>query len=137
MNKAVLKDIGLTEYETELYLALITHGQVSAYELTEKELVGTRLIMSDHFSFWSGSDVSGWWYNHGRFGTAMPWPGVQYDDPPGRPDIIGENQLFGDGAVKWKTAGEFDLAGMEHFPTYPDGWVSQGTGLNSPNGYFY
>ncbi len=36
MDKGVLKDIGLTEYEAEVYLALLTHGQMSAYELAEK-----------------------------------------------------------------------------------------------------
>ncbi|MDP2924851.1 MAG: helix-turn-helix domain-containing protein [Nanoarchaeota archaeon] len=36
MNKDILKQIGLTDYETEVYLALLTHGQISAYELAEK-----------------------------------------------------------------------------------------------------
>lgn len=36
MNKDILKQIGLTAYETELYLALLRHGQISAYELAEK-----------------------------------------------------------------------------------------------------
>lgn len=36
MNKDILKEIGLTEYETEVYLALLRHGQISAYELAEK-----------------------------------------------------------------------------------------------------
>ena len=36
MNKDILKQIGLTEYETEMYLALLRHGQISAYELAEK-----------------------------------------------------------------------------------------------------
>ena len=36
MNKDILKEIGLTEYEAEIYLTLLRHGQISAYELAEK-----------------------------------------------------------------------------------------------------
>jgi HTH-type transcriptional regulator, sugar sensing transcriptional regulator len=36
INKEILKQIGLTDYEVEVYLALLTHGQISAYELAEK-----------------------------------------------------------------------------------------------------
>ena len=36
MDKAVLTQIGLTDYEAEVYLALLTNGQMSAYELAEK-----------------------------------------------------------------------------------------------------
>ena len=36
INKEILREIGLTGYETEVYLALLTHGQISAYELAEK-----------------------------------------------------------------------------------------------------
>ncbi|MDO8740575.1 MAG: helix-turn-helix domain-containing protein [Candidatus Woesearchaeota archaeon] len=36
MDKAVLTQIGLTNYEAEVYLALLTNGQMSAYELAEK-----------------------------------------------------------------------------------------------------
>src|SRR3989344_946381 len=36
MNKDILKEIGLTEYEAEIYLTLLKHGQISAYELAEK-----------------------------------------------------------------------------------------------------
>jgi len=36
MDKNILRDVGLTDYEAEIYLALITHGQISAYELAEK-----------------------------------------------------------------------------------------------------
>lgn len=36
MNKDILKEIGLTEYETEIYVSLLEHGQISAYELAEK-----------------------------------------------------------------------------------------------------
>ncbi|MBI4447955.1 helix-turn-helix domain-containing protein [Candidatus Woesearchaeota archaeon] len=36
MNKEILKQTGLTEYEAEVYLALLANGQLSAYELAEK-----------------------------------------------------------------------------------------------------
>lgn len=36
MNKDILKQIGLTYYEAEVYLALLSNGQMSAYELAEK-----------------------------------------------------------------------------------------------------
>ena len=36
INKEILGQIGLTKYEVEVYLALLTHGQLSAYELAEK-----------------------------------------------------------------------------------------------------
>ena len=36
VNKEILEQIGLTEYESKIYLALLSHGQISAYELAEK-----------------------------------------------------------------------------------------------------
>ena len=36
MDKSILKEIGLTDYESDLYVALLEHGQISAYELAEK-----------------------------------------------------------------------------------------------------
>src|SRR3989344_3982433 len=36
MNKDILKQIGLTDYEAEVYLTLLANGQLSAYELAEK-----------------------------------------------------------------------------------------------------
>lgn len=36
MNKDILKQIGLTDYEVDIYLSLLAHGQISAYELAEK-----------------------------------------------------------------------------------------------------
>ncbi len=36
MNKEILKEIGLTDYESDIYIALLQYGQISAYELAEK-----------------------------------------------------------------------------------------------------
>ena len=36
VNKEILKQLGLSEYEIELYLTLLEYGQLSAYELAEK-----------------------------------------------------------------------------------------------------
>lgn len=36
MDKEILKEIGLTDYESKIYISLLTHGQISAYELAEK-----------------------------------------------------------------------------------------------------
>ncbi len=36
MDTQTLKQLGLTEYEVDLYLSLLSHGQLSAYELAEK-----------------------------------------------------------------------------------------------------
>lgn len=36
VNKEILKQIGLSEYESELYLVLLQYGSLSAYELAEK-----------------------------------------------------------------------------------------------------
>ncbi|MEK6839941.1 MAG: helix-turn-helix domain-containing protein, partial [Nanoarchaeota archaeon] len=36
MNKQDLKELGLTEHEIDIYLALLQHGSLSAYDLAEK-----------------------------------------------------------------------------------------------------
>ncbi len=36
INKDILKQVGFTDYEAEIYIALLTNGQMSAYELAEK-----------------------------------------------------------------------------------------------------
>ena len=36
INREILQEIGLTEYESKIYLTLLASGQISAYELAEK-----------------------------------------------------------------------------------------------------
>lgn len=36
MNKEILQQLGFTEYEATIYLMLLQHGQISAYQLAEK-----------------------------------------------------------------------------------------------------
>jgi sugar-specific transcriptional regulator TrmB len=36
MNKDILKEIGLSEYETDIYLSLLENGEISAYVLADK-----------------------------------------------------------------------------------------------------
>jgi len=36
INKEILQEIGLTEYEAKIYLVLLSNSQISAYELAEK-----------------------------------------------------------------------------------------------------
>lgn len=36
INREILQEIGLTEYESKIYLSLLSNGQISAYELAEK-----------------------------------------------------------------------------------------------------
>jgi prepilin-type N-terminal cleavage/methylation domain-containing protein len=70
-----------------------THPQ----DLTRKELVSDRLLMSDLLSHWNFDNS--WSYNHGKR------PGINTD--PGPPAFAGLNQLYGDGRVAWKPAGKF------------------------------
>jgi len=96
------------------------------YELTEKELVGTRVLMSDALAFWNHDlflDSSQWDYNHGKYGwSRVTGGGGSYNDV-GVPEITGINKLFGDGRVDWKDAGEMDVAGMIDMMNYEGGMV--------------
>ena len=84
------------------------------YDLTEKELVGTRIVMTDAFTRRDDRLVGGnagyWIYNHGQYGWS--WIDSGYVDRD-IPEISGLNELFGDGHVEWKTPSELDLATMQ------------------------
>jgi hypothetical protein len=71
-------------------------------DLTEKEPVSSRLLMSDVLSHWHVDNS--WSYNHGRRA------GINTD--PGPPEFSGLNQLYGDGRVVWKSAKKFDLPNL-------------------------
>ena len=80
-------------------------------DLTEKELLATRLLMSDQLFLWNGD--SAYYYNHGR----RPWIG----EKP-YPTVAGLNQLWGDGRVEWKNGKKFDSTKLT--PSNLDiGWV--------------
>ncbi|HZQ48349.1 MAG TPA: type II secretion system protein [Verrucomicrobiae bacterium] len=72
-------------------------------DLTAKELAPDRLLMSDALNVSPAS--GGWGYNHGKS------PGTTHDPSP-IPRITGLNQLFGDGRVVWKNAGQFNLGAL-------------------------
>jgi prepilin-type N-terminal cleavage/methylation domain-containing protein len=99
-------------------------------ELTEATLDGDRLLMSD--VFWrraTSFDGGVFLYNHGVYGWALhvadPAANAVYEASP--PSITGIHQLWGDGHVRWKHAGEFQLTKMAS-TSYPHGWVSGGGG---------
>ena len=71
-------------------------------DLTQKELAGDRLLMSD--SLQHGWVLDRWNYNHGKR------PGIQLDPSP--PAFSGLNQLYGDGRVVWKSVKKFDVSNL-------------------------
>jgi prepilin-type N-terminal cleavage/methylation domain-containing protein len=80
-------------------------------DLTEKELLATRLLMTDQLYLWNGDGA--YYYNHGK----RPWIG----EKP-YPTVAGLNQLWGDGRVEWKNGRKFDAAKLT--PSNWDiGWV--------------
>ena len=68
-------------------------------DLTGSWLNGDRLLMADTvFRWWVNA---GWNYNHGRRGGSLAWTlqGDVGDSPAG---VEGLNQLYADGAVRWR-----------------------------------
>ena len=76
--------------------------------LTERELRSDRLIMSDRLFLWNGDRH--WSYNHGGI---APMRAGSLDLAP-LPRLSGQNQLFGDGRVFWKTAREIQVAKLSY-----------------------
>jgi len=107
--------------------------------VANKMLSSNRVLMSDTLSYWSGFEPSsGWYYNHGKTTPALPWIGVGGDDGGIPDEMAGVNQLFGDGSVHWKNAGEFPAETMDpslNFGPYDGPWVGHYPGAAS--GYFF
>jgi prepilin-type N-terminal cleavage/methylation domain-containing protein len=75
-------------------------------ELTGRQLSSNKIVMADNIFRWH---VDGsWWYNHGKTGGSVHDIRFGKNVVIGEPQIIGNNQLFGDGAVIWKSESEFD-----------------------------
>jgi hypothetical protein len=79
-------------------------------DFTEGELRPDRLLMSDLLSHWHVND--GWTYGHGINGTrnASPQDGCLEVGAP--MNLVGLNQLYGDGRVVWKSFSTINKAAI-------------------------
>ena len=101
--------------------------------MTAKELVGTRLLMSDFFRWRPTANSIGypaWIYNHGKFGWSCLYEGYVDWGWPNPAAATGLNELFGDGRVVWKHTSTMDLELLETLPDYLEfhGMVNSGDG---------
>jgi prepilin-type N-terminal cleavage/methylation domain-containing protein len=73
-------------------------------DLTERHLLGSRIVMSDICYRWNGNGGR-WGFNHGKNGASLHYSTTEYSasDPFG---ITGLNNLYGDGHVNWKRPGQ-------------------------------
>jgi len=71
-------------------------------DLTHKSLDPDRLLMADSIYFWGGT--AAWFYNHGLRRPALHFPEAAEWQRFGSPLMAGQNQLFGDGRVVWRSA---------------------------------
>ena len=78
-------------------------------ELTDKELVGTRVIMAETIRWGQGQNGGNWIYNHGKFGWASSLSFDSHIDVD-VPELTGINQLYGDGRVEWNSAADMNAA---------------------------
>ena len=76
-------------------------------DLTDRNLSGNKLLMSDDLQFYGTSKPYGWSYNHGKRGPSSTVSGWGSGVDLGPPAFTGTNQLFGDGSVSWKGRSEF------------------------------
>jgi len=89
------------------------YGRVEHPEdLTNKELEPGKLLMSDQM-WYNGGTLNGWQYNHGLRGPSAHRnegnvAGVRVV-PGGFADVLGTNDLYGDGSVKWNQIFASDL----------------------------
>lgn len=81
-------------------------GATHPHELTEKYLSSNRIVMADIFYYWAGNGGR-WGYNHGVNGPSLHYSTTEYsDDGANGMQATGINELFGDGHVNWKKAGD-------------------------------
>lgn len=84
-------------------------GASHPQQLTERQLKGDRIIMADTCYIWGNSSGLGTWnYNHGKNGSSSQYGTKVYKDDGsvGGPKVLGLNDLYGDGHVKWKPSGK-------------------------------
>jgi len=82
-------------------------------DLTDRTPTASRLLMADVI-FRSAAHDGRYTFNHGADGpssAATDWGGYNHQGPP--TPILGINQMFGDGSVRWKNSGAFDFEAME------------------------
>jgi prepilin-type N-terminal cleavage/methylation domain-containing protein len=76
-------------------------------DLVFRDLVADRLLMADGLARWH--ITLSWFYMHGRYGMAS-YTDV---DPPSLPfDLLGLNQLYGDGRVVWAKPSPAELGAI-------------------------
>jgi prepilin-type N-terminal cleavage/methylation domain-containing protein len=81
---------------SELWTNVCTNPE----DLTARELVADRILMTDSWFFWWGT--SAWMYNHGTDRAALHYPQTPDWNVTGPPRMAGMNVGFGDGRVEWR-----------------------------------
>ncbi len=84
-------------------------------DLTRKNLDPGRLLMADSLYFWGGSQA--WFYNHGQSRPALHFPEAAEWQQRGAPKIAGQNLLYGDGRVVWRTSRNVSVDRLPHMTT--------------------
>ncbi len=92
-------------------------------DLTDKQLDAQRLLMSDSWFHWWGTDA--WFYNHGDPRAALHYPSTPSWQRVGTPLMAGQHQLYGDGRVMWRKSKGLN---MNNLPT-------PGNGIGEVKGY--
>jgi len=79
-------------------------------DLTDKRRTSDRVLMADTLFHWRGAGQR-WTYSHGRRGA---WGDALDGGPqePAGPNILGLNQLYGDGHVNWERLDAATLVGI-------------------------
>jgi hypothetical protein len=98
------------------YFARVSEWQAHATHpdlITDDMLVAGRLVMNDILYRWHVS--AGWRYNHGPSSRNYAPAAGGYDyywDMAPTPRFAGGNNLYGDGAVRWRSRDSYDLQGL-------------------------